>query len=101
MREVIVILFLTLTASVCYGSDKTQYLNMTCQDYSWSDVEVLVQPYLDDALYTSLVMQGQSADYKTSAAASQAIAEALAEVRRELIRRLIERERPIPRTWAY
>ena len=26
---------------------------------------------------------------------------ALAEMRRELIRRLIERERPIPRTWAY
>ena len=30
-----------------------------------------------------------------------AYASVLAEMRRELIRRLIERERPLPRVWAY
>jgi len=33
-----------------------------------------VEPYISGELYTSLVMQGQSSDYKVSAAADHAIA---------------------------
>ncbi|MGK7370932.1 MAG: hypothetical protein ACNS64_12025 [Candidatus Halalkalibacterium sp. M3_1C_030] len=44
-----------------------------CQAYDWSGVELLVQPHIDDLLYTSLVMQAQSSEYKTSEAARQII----------------------------
>lgn len=48
--------------------------HFSCKDYSWSDIETLVEPYVSDDLYTSLVMQGQSSGYKVSAAAVHAIA---------------------------
>lgn len=84
------ILFLMLISGVGYCADKPKSLNMTCQDYSWDDVQVLVQPYLDDVLYTSLVMQGQSANYETSSAAMQAMDDALPEVVKRILRALIE-----------
>jgi hypothetical protein len=45
----------------------------SCKEYTWSDIETLVQPHVSGDLYTSLVMQGQSSDYKVSAAADHAI----------------------------
>ncbi|MCK4744415.1 MAG: hypothetical protein KAT25_11390 [Sulfuriflexus sp.] len=77
-----------ITAMGC-GTDKTRTLKVSCQNYSWSDVEVLVQPHLDDVLFTALVMQGQSANYKTSAAAEQAMDEALPEDVKGILRALI------------
>ena len=44
-----------------------------CKNYDWTKVEKMVEPYLDDASYTALVMQGISAEYNTSVAAQQAI----------------------------
>ena len=79
-----------LLAGTSHSAEPTQPLFMTCQDYSWSDVETLVQPYLDDALYTSLVMQGQSANYKTSEAASQAMDDSLPDVVNRILQALIE-----------
>lgn len=89
MREITVILVLMLMAGASHGADAPEPLVMSCQDYSWSDVEVLVRPYLDDTLYTALVMQGQSANYKTSAAASQAMDESLPEVIKRILRALV------------
>lgn len=79
-----------LISGVSNGEGKTQPLNMTCQDYSWSDVEILVQPHLDDTLYTALVMQGQSSNYKTSEAALQAMDKALPEVIKRILDALIK-----------
>lgn len=44
-----------------------------CTEYNWSDVELLAEPYLDEELFTSLVMQGQSSQYQPSAAAEHAL----------------------------
>ena len=77
-------------SNTSHSTEPPKTLTMTCQDYSWSDVETLVQPYLDDALYTALVMQGQSANYKTSEAASQAMDESLPEVVKRILRAIIE-----------
>ena len=63
---------------------------MTCQDYSWSDVEALVQPYLDEVLYAALVMQGQSSNYKVSMAAIQAMDESLPDVIKRILQSLID-----------
>ena len=49
-----------------------------------------MQPYLDDAFYTALVMQGQSANYKTSEAASQAMDESLPDVVKRILRAIIK-----------
>ena len=73
-----------------HSVDLYKPLAMTCQDYSWSDVEALVQPYLDDTLYTALVMQGQSANYKTSEAATQAMDESLPDVVKRILRAIIK-----------
>lgn len=73
-----------------YAIDVNKQLDLSCKDYSWGDVEILVQPYLDDALYTSLVMQGQSAGYKTSEAARQALDDSLPDVIRRTLNALIK-----------
>ena len=84
------ILFLLLMSSISHGVENKQALNMSCADFSWSDVESLVQPYLDDTLHTALVMQGQSSNYKTSEAAIQAMDESLPEVVKTILRSLIK-----------
>ena len=63
---------------------------MTCQGYSWNDVEGLVQPYLDEVFYTALVMQGQNSNYKVSMAAIQAIDESLPDVIKRILQSIIE-----------
>lgn len=45
----------------------------SCKEYTWSDIQTLVEPHISGELYTSLVMQGQSSGYKVSAAADHAI----------------------------
>ena len=90
MKTISLILFLMLFASAGHGAEKPEPSAINCQDYSWSDVELLVQPYLDDVLYTALVMQGQSANYKTSEAAMQAMDESLPEDVKGVLRGLIE-----------
>ena len=76
------------------GSDKstenTQLLTINCQDYDWSDVERLVQPYIDDVLMTALIMQGQSSNYVTSSAATYAMDESLPPDVKRILRSLID-----------
>ncbi|WDD97863.1 hypothetical protein [Thalassomonas actiniarum] len=60
-----------------------------CQCYDWGKVEMLVSPHLDDFLMTALVMQGQSANYHTGEAASQAIANVKDEQVRAILARIL------------
>ena len=89
MKRVVVGFFLLIFSFPSYGIEKNKSLNMVCKDYSWSDVETLVMPYLDDELYTALVMQGQSSNYESSAAASQAMDDSLPDVIKRILQALI------------
>ena len=53
----------------CYSSHPT----VNCTGYDWSTVERMVEPYIDETLYTSLVMQAQSSEYNVAAAADHAL----------------------------
>ncbi|MCW8830706.1 MAG: hypothetical protein OQK32_04200 [Gammaproteobacteria bacterium] len=90
MKNATVLLFSLLLLSGCNTADHKQSLSMSCEDYRWSDIETLVQPYLDDELYVALVMQGQSSNYSTSAAASQAMNESLPDVIKRILQSLID-----------
>ena len=90
MKKIATIFVFMMFSVTAYGSKNNPSLNMTCQDYSWSDIEELVQPYLDDVLYTALVMQGQSANYETSAAAAQAMDESLPDVVKRILQSIIK-----------
>jgi hypothetical protein len=79
-----------LLSNACFANSQNKKLNLTCQDYSWSDVQVLVSPYLDDDLYTALVMQGLSSNYKTAIAAQQAMDKSLPEIIKKTLQSLID-----------
>ena len=84
------IVVLVLLSASPYAKEQEEILGLTCQDIDWSDVEALVEPYLDESHYTALVMQGQSAEYKTSEAASMAMDDALPEVIQKVLRSLVK-----------
>lgn len=90
MKNVATIFVFMMFSVTAYGAESNPSLNMTCQDYSWSDIEALVQPYLDDDLFTALVMQGQSANYETSAAAAQAMDESMPDVVKHSLQSIIK-----------
>jgi len=72
------------------GHENKRVLNLSCQNFTWSDVQTLVEPYLDDTLYVALVMQGQSSEYKASEAASMAMDEKLPEVIKMILKSIIK-----------
>lgn len=90
MKNYLIFALLILLSGISFAGDDKRSLNLTCQDYSWSDVEALVEPYLDEVLYTALVMQGQSDNYKTSLAASQALDKSLPEAVQRILQALID-----------
>ena len=90
MKYISAILVFMMFSAASYSAENDRPLNLTCQDYSWSDVEVLVQPYLDETLFTALVMQGQSSNYKTSSAAIQAMDKSLPDVVKRILQSLIK-----------
>jgi len=90
MKYISTILFFILFSTTSYSSEKNNHLKLTCQDYSWTDVETLVQPYLDDVLFTALVMQGQSSNYKVSEAAIQAMDKSLPDAIKRILQALID-----------
>ena len=90
MIKAITLLLALLITNISYATDKNQPLNLTCKDISWDDVQLLVQPYLDDELITALVMQGQSSNYHVSAAASQAIDKNMPEVVQRILSAIIK-----------
>jgi hypothetical protein len=89
MKSIAAILVFMLFSVSGYSAENKLPLNMTCQDYSWNDVETLVKPYLDETLFTALVMQGQSSNYETSAAAIQAMDKSLPDVVKRILQSLI------------
>ena len=54
-------------------SPQDNLITLSCSEYTWTDVELMVQPYLPDELITAYVMQGQSSEYKVTAAAKHAL----------------------------
>jgi len=72
------------------GHENKSTLNLSCQNFSWSDVQTLVEPYLDETLYVALVMQGQSSEYRISEAASMAMDEKLPEVIKKILQSIIK-----------
>jgi len=90
MKSIVITLALVLSTMEAHANDKEKILNLTCQDFSWSDVEILVEPYLDGTLNTALVMQGQSSGYKTSAAASMAMDSSLPDVIQRILSFLVK-----------
>ena len=90
MKNISTILIFILFSVAAYGAKENKPLNLTCQDYSWSDVETLVQPYLDDVLFTALVMQGQSSKYKVSEAAIPAMDQSLPDPVKRILKALIK-----------
>jgi len=90
MKTIIAILVFTLFTTTSYSGENTGSLNMSCQDFSSSDVEILVQPYLDEMLHTALIMQAQSSNYSTSAAASQAMDKSLPDVVKRILQSIIK-----------
>ena len=90
MKNIIVILAFTLFATTSYSAEKNRSLSMSCQDFSWGDVESLVQPHLDDMLYTALVMQAESSNYSSSAAAIQAMDKSLPDIVKRILQSIIK-----------
>ena len=73
MCKWVIIVLAIFVSSQVNASEKENSVNKVCQLYGWSEVEDLVQPYMDVVLHTALIMQGQSSEYRASEAASQAI----------------------------
>ena len=88
-HKVLILVFMFFSANA-YASENDQRLNMTCQDFGWSDVETLAAPYLDDMLFTALVMQGQSSNYNVSSAASQAMDDSMPDVIKRILQSIID-----------
>lgn len=66
-----------LTPTSWYKAEYEHNASNICDVYAWHDVVELVQPYLNETLYVALIMQGQSAEYHASVAASQAMDKSL------------------------
>jgi len=82
-----------LSVSICVADTQSVSAdagNKVCEKYGWSEVEDLARPFLSDVLYTALVMQGQSADYRASSAAEQALEPHMPEHVKEILRAIIE-----------
>ena len=90
MRNTLIVLLFVFVSTLAHSEDDNRELKTSCQDFTWSDVVGLVQPYLSETLYTALIMQGQSSEYHTSAAASQAMDKSLPEDVKRILRSLIE-----------
>jgi len=90
MKNIIITIVLSSFINSVIAAENNKHLQVTCQDYTWSDIEILVQPYLDDELFTALVMQGQSSNYNLSEAASQAMNKSLPDSIKTLLQKLID-----------
>jgi len=89
LRKLLVIVALVAASDLAHSDDNNRDLGLVCSDFSWGDVEALVEPYLSDELYVALVMQGQSSEYRISSAASQAMDDSLPEAVRGILKSLI------------
>jgi len=61
-----------------------------CKNYDWVKIEEMVEPYLDEASFTTLVMQGLSSEYNTSVAAYQAMHSQLPNETYKILSRIVE-----------
>ncbi len=90
MKTAAMLLLILMTSTGAIASEASKQLGLTCDDFSWSDVEIMVAPYLDDTIMTALVMQGQSSEYNVSEAASMAMSDSLPDVISRILKSLIE-----------
>lgn len=88
--SLVFLLLFTSLSPVAYSEEAGNELKVSCENYTWDDVIDLVQPHLDDTLYTALIMQGQSSEYSTSAAAIQAMDRSLPADVKRILNSLIE-----------
>ena len=90
MKLIFVVFFFLFATSSAFAKDGASMPKVVCEDVSWNDVLLLVEPYLSDTLYTALVMQGSSSEYHASAAAKQAMDKSLPEDVRRTLTLIIE-----------
>lgn len=90
MKHTMLALMCIFTSFIAHSESDNRKLDLSCQNFSWGDVEELVQPYLNDSQYANLVMQGLSSEYRTSAAAHQAMKATLPKVIKRMLTSLIE-----------
>lgn len=91
MKEIIPVLLVSAFTGVMSTDSYANPLStFNCKDHDWDSVQTLVQPYLDETLYTALVMQGQSANYNTSAAASQAMDKSLPDYINKTLKAIVD-----------
>lgn len=83
----LILSFLFLSAEAVASGDSQDSF---CEDYDWGKVEALVEPHLDEASYTTLVMQGLSSEYNTSVAAYQAMDPQLPEEIYNILSRIVK-----------
>lgn len=86
MKVTFLVIILVFATPLVFAKEGASNFEVSCDDVTWNDVLLLVEPYLSDTLYTALVMQGSSSEYHPSAAAEQAMDESLPEnVKRKLM----------------
>lgn len=89
-RIVLVLTSLLLsTTSFTLDAKQETKVELSCNDFSWQDVVVLVEPYLDESLHTAIVMQGINSNYDIALAASMAFEENQPQVIKTILTYLI------------
>ncbi|MBU2880468.1 hypothetical protein KO525_18775 [Psychrosphaera sp. B3R10] len=83
-------LFIIFIVILSYSVVPNRIPVVSCEDVTWNDVVLLVQPHLDDTLNAALVMQGQSSEYHPSAAAIQVMDEPLPENIKRTLKAIIK-----------
>ena len=68
-----IILFIAFLSCSEKKAEHNPEATFSCTENSWSDVERIVQPFVSEEMFTSLVMQAQSSEYNVSAAADHAL----------------------------
>lgn len=89
-RNLFLVLIVILVLSLVYFAESNRQLEISCEDVTWSDVVLLVQPHIDEMLHTNLVMQGQSSEYHPSEAARQVMSQSLPEDVQRTLRAIIK-----------
>lgn len=84
------ILVMSMTSAFANTGSSVSEESDVCKQYDWSSVQALVEPYLSDLLYTAMVMQGQSSEYRASDAASQAMDDSLPENIKTILQSIID-----------
>lgn len=86
----VIALFLLSTLTFQLNAAQKPVLELTCKDFSWQDVVVLIEPYVDQSVHSAIVMQGISSNYDIALTASLALEENQPEVIKTVLKYLVE-----------